>query len=165
MLNRNIRGKLFFTIGTAKSGKSTWCDEWIKYGVHVGNEGLVTPRVIVSDDDIRMALYNKRYEAECEPMVFAVKSVMIRALLSRGMNVMVDDTHTTEQSVRRLFEIDNAAQYKRFETPPGTSKTRAYQFGFMDLFPVIERHWSQLNKMSDKRIEEIRAEVISASHK
>src|SRR5688572_33094149 len=111
-LQKRRNSMLLFMIGLARSGKSTWADKWLNgdYGTpHFESElhfvrhispkpkfkSPSNPRVVVSGDDIRKALYGQRYNSHMEEYIFAIEHTMIKALLDRGHDVLVDDTHTT----------------------------------------------------------------------
>lgn len=152
--------KLFYTIGNMRSGKSTLCTEWAK------NKPM---RTIVNSDSIRLALTGKRYEPLAETMVFATKHVMIRALLERGFDVIVDGTHSTEISIQRLLEIDIDAEAIPIYTDYNICKQRAYMTNQEDLIPSIDRvHNNLINigfyskdaKVLNDFIEKIRQKVI-----
>src|SRR5688572_1704057 len=114
---------LLFTIGLARSGKSTWANKWlntetVKVGVlkNSTNDAIIKeisvfdrigkPRVVVSGDDIRLALSGQRYNSHMEEYIFAMEHTMIKALLARGHDVLADDTHTTWKSIQALLQID-----------------------------------------------------------
>lgn len=130
--------KLYFTIGMPRCGKSTFCDKFVSEQPN---------RVIVCSDDIRKALHGKRYEPLAETMVFAIKHVMIRAHLSRGATVIVDGTHSTDISIKRLLEIDENAVAIVFDTPKEVCIQRAIDCGQNDLIPAINRIESNLLKL------------------
>lgn len=132
------KGKLNFTLGCPRCGKSTYCSEWV-------NEK--EKRVIVCSDDIRLALHGKRYEPLSETMVFAIKHIMIRSLLNRGFDVIVDGTHSTEISIKRLLEIDENAEAVIFYTTPEECKARAKKTGQEDLYPVIDRIHKNMTRL------------------
>ena len=123
---------LLFTVGLPRCGKSTYCNDWVKQS---------PKRAIVCADDIRMSLTGQRYNYLTETMVFAIKHVMIRSLLRRGMDVIVDGTHTTEISWQRIFEIDiNASPVFYPDWDNGElCKKRAVETKQDDLIPVIDR--------------------------
>jgi predicted kinase len=132
--------KLYFCVAMPRSGKSTFCNEWAKGEVN---------RVIVSSDDIRKALHGKRYETLAETMVFAIKHVMIRALLDRGFTVMVDGTHTSRISIQRILEIDRNAVGILFDTPKETCILRAINTNQTDVIPAIHRTADNLKKIQE----------------
>ncbi len=105
-----MAGKLYFTVGLPRSGKSTYCDKWIhgdKVMNHMENTFFAyvymvdKPRVIVAGDDFRAALHGQAYQYESECMVFAAMDVATRALLLRNFDVIIDETCTTEQTLYR----------------------------------------------------------------
>ena len=123
-------GKLLYTIGLPRSGKSTIATKW-------ANEKPM--RAIVNSDSIRLALTGKRYEPLAETMVFATKHVMIRALLERGFDVIVDGTHSTEISIKRILEIDINAEAIPVYVDACECVRRAKETGQNDLIPTIDR--------------------------
>lgn len=90
---------LLFTIGPPRSGKSTFCTNW-------ANEA--PNRAIVCADSIRRTL-GFEYREENEMLVQGMKDTMIRALLDREQDVIVDGTHSTIRSIQRMFAIDKKA--------------------------------------------------------
>lgn len=145
---------LYFMIAASRSGKSTYANKWI-------NEG--EKRVIVCSDDIRHALHGNRYSTYAETMVFAIKHVMIRSLLSRGFTVLVDGTHTSEISITRLLEIDPNAEPILIRTPKEECINRAKKLGQDDLIPVIERQFKNIDNILSIGLEQyldgIRAKI------
>lgn len=147
-----MAGKLYFTIGMQRSGKSTYCTKWASEKVG---------RVIVSSDDIRMALYGRRYCKYAETMVFAIKHVMVRAHLSRGFDVIVDGTHSTAISIQRLLEIDRKATPIRIDTPMSTCIERAIATDQKDLIGPIQRVNRQIQQIDKVGIHSYLANIIS----
>lgn len=140
-INKNERLKmpnLLYTIGLQRSGKSTICDKWAK---------AAPMRAIVNSDSIRLALTGKRYEPLAETMVFATKHVMIRALLNRGFDVIVDGTHSTEISIQRILEIDINAKAIPIQTEYSTCIQRAIDTNQSDLVPSINRVYNNLVRL------------------
>jgi hypothetical protein len=90
---------------------------------------------------------------------------MIRALLERGFDVMVDGTHSTEISIKRILEIDiNATAIPIFVDCSECIK-RAKDTNQEDLIPVIERIHDNLRMLDfydnlEGRLEYIKQEVI-----
>lgn len=129
---------LLYLCGCPRSGKSTLCKKWAE----------ASPmRAIVSSDDIRLALTGKRYEPLAETMVFATKHVMIRALLNRGFDVIVDGTHSTEISIQRILEIDINAVAIPIQTEYNTCIQRAIDTNQSDLVPSINRVYNNLVRL------------------
>lgn len=133
---------LEFTVGTARSGKDTRVKEI------VDQRHMLAPNnhyVIVSGDQIRLALYGCRYSSYGESFVFATMQVMTRTLLSSGYNVIINDTNTTKESCRRILEIAPTAQPIFVLTCPEVCIERAKATNQEDLIPVIEAQWRQLH--------------------
>lgn len=122
--------KLLYCIGLPRSGKSTICTKW-------ANEKPM--RAIVNSDSIRLALTGRRYEPLAETQVFATKHVMIRALLERGFDVIVDGTHSTEISIKRILEIDINAKAIPVHCDIDDAKARAKATNQFDLDESIDR--------------------------
>src|SRR3990167_9078457 len=95
-------GNLYVTIGLPRSGKSTYCKQW----------AMRTPRrTIVSGDSIRLAMTGQRFNYNIEPFVNATKLVMTKSLLLNGFDVIVDETCTTEKSIREMLQIYKHAEF------------------------------------------------------
>jgi predicted kinase len=125
---------LYCCIGLPRSGKSTYCNQWV----------LEKPgRVKVCGDDIRLALTGERFNSHVEPYISAIKSTMIKTLLLGGFEVIVDGTHTTERSIKQILQIDKNAQFIVFDTHPQTCRERAKATNQEDLYPVIDRMYDQ----------------------
>lgn len=142
---------LYFLIGVARSGKSTFAKDW----QNMGNS-----RVVVNADSIRLALSGDRWNYLTEPFVHAIKNTMIRTLLNQGYKVLVDGTHTTIKSISELFDIDNNARYYIINTPKEECIRRAIESKQSDLIPVIERMSNQLELLTIDKIEEARQNSI-----
>ena len=121
---------LYFTVSIPRAGKTTFAQRW-------KNEGK--NRVLVSGDQIRLAVYNQRFSVRGEPMVHAVKQYMLRTLLLEGYDVLFDDTNTTWKSVQMVFEIDYSARYIIIDCDPVECQRRAMESGQEDLVRVIEK--------------------------
>jgi len=94
--------------------------------------------------------------------VFAIKYAMIRTLLLQGYDVLVDDTHTTDESILRLLEIDVNATYFYVDTSINVCKDRAVDTKQEDLIPIIDRHWANIYNHGltlDSRIKNLRLKV------
>ncbi len=147
-------GNIYFTIGLPRSGKSILCDQWVSYKMdivdhqfqprlhesiceHAHIEDSDNPRVIVCSDNIRIALHGCRWSSVAEESVHSIQGVMIRSLLERGFDVIVDGTHTTKSSIARMLRFDENAHYIYVNTNADTCKLRAHDQ--QDLHSVIDR--------------------------
>lgn len=146
---------LYFMIGLPRSGKSTMAQQWLNHHINILNSGnavlskseYVTPRAVVCADDIRLSM-GHRWNSYVEDYVHATKITMIRTLL-RKHDVLVDETHTTENSIRQLLQIHPRAKALIMSTTPDVCKARAKLTNQEDLYPVIDRMAEQLYKLSN----------------
>lgn len=175
-------GKLYFLIGLARSGKSTFAQKWLNQEIDIVDNSLFitksknfmthriyTPRTIVCADDIRLSL-GHRWNGHIEPFVNAIKLTMIKTLLYKH-DVLVDGTHTTTKSILELLNIDRDALPFVIYTNPQICKQRAKETNQEDLYPIIDRMYFQLLEMSQceyikinnivKVIDELRDKVKS----
>lgn len=135
-------GHIIFAIGKARSGKSTFVKRWIR---EPDPEGRV--KAIFCSDDIRMAIHGNRYKSLAEPMVFGIKQVVLRAHMLRGDLLFCDGTHSTEDSIKRILEVDMNAEPMIFDTPLEVCLQRARDTNQLDLLSVIPRHHRQIQKL------------------
>lgn len=142
--------RLYFTIKLPRAGGSTLCRRWQQGDVEIRDnkftdelspEGISRfnnfPRIVVTPDAWRLAL-GHRYNWYAEPMVFSNVQIAIRALLM-DYDVLVDDTHTTEESIKRIFEIEPTARWVIVDTDYAMCVQRAKACGQGDLEGVINR--------------------------
>lgn len=134
-----MTGELIFTVGLPRSGKSTWCDQWLR-------ESGPRPRVVLAGDDFRKAA-GVKYHPWAEGFVFAALDTAARALLLRGCDVVVDDTHTSEASVLRCMRISLGAKPKWFHTSQEECLRRADATGQSYLAPAIRRMSGQFQNL------------------
>lgn len=106
--------KLIITRGLPASGKSTWAKQWI----------LEDPehRVRINQDDIRLML-GKYWVPSREKLVQEIQFDAIVEALSRGFNVVIDNTNLNKKVLEkfdrliRTFE-DYEIEYKDFFDTP-----------------------------------------------
>ena len=131
--------RLLATIGSSRSGKSTYCNIWAKQ----------PNRVIVAGDDIRYALHGCRYSNLAEPYVEAVKYTMVRALLSRGFDVIIDGTHITEHSIKKIIQLHDDVEFIYIPSDLETCIERAINTNKPDLVKVVKQHHKQIQHVLD----------------
>jgi predicted kinase len=91
--------ELVINRGVPGSGKSTYARKWVFDG---------TKRARVNRDDIRMQLYGLEFGGIIdEAVVTAVQYSMIRALLERGVSVIVDDCNISQKYITAFTKIAN----------------------------------------------------------
>lgn len=106
--------KLIITRGLPASGKSTWAKQWV----------LEDPehRVRINQDDIRLML-GKYWVPSREKLVQEIQFDAIVEALSRGFNVVIDNTNLNKKVLEkfdrliRTFE-DYEIEYKDFFDTP-----------------------------------------------
>lgn len=140
--------KLTFTVGSTRSGKSTYVKEWeyeqrMKYN----------RAVVINEDKIRLAVHGQRYAGRAEGIVQAMTLVFIRAMLESGYDVLYDETNTSLDSIRAIFEINPEAEPVLFLADLQTLYDRAKHTQQEDLVTggVIDRHCGQLYKLSNHK--------------
>lgn len=148
--------KLYFMVGCQRSGKSTYSQQWLRNGTYD------YPRSIINADSLRLAVHGERYHHETEPMIFAMDSYFIKHNLLLGMDVLVDETSTTERAWRRMFSIDIDAQPIVIDTPLEVCLERAVLTNQTDLFEPIKRCHSQLQMLKAFGIDNAVAAVRNA---
>lgn len=153
--------KIYFAIGVARCGKSTYGRRWWVGGEMPEIDG---PRVVWNSDSLRMVHTGERFVKETEPFVHLVKTLAVASHVENGATVFVDGTHTTEESIKDLLKIDIDAEPILFSgTAKETCIERAYATGQDDLVPVIHRQYFQMIAMLadgvDALMEKLRDQV------
>lgn len=166
-----VKGRLHFTVGCARSGKSTYCNKWVRQVedmkvYRVGDDPskyIGFPRAVVAGDDFRLALHGQAYSKLAEGTVFAMMDVAARALLSRGFDVIMDETATTEETIKRYLNIDIDAVPVVIDTPLEVCLERAVKTNQEYLLGPIRRHHAQLTKLTkdfEATMSRLRQEVV-----
>lgn len=129
----------FFTVGAPRSGKSTWAKEYAEDHPNT---------VVLSADDFRYAVYNKRYQLDGEDKVRECLLIAAKALLRSGVNVILDETNSRIEHVNECLSIHPNAIGVLFLTSEEVCKKRALET-YPDLIPVIDRIHSNLEILQD----------------
>ena len=118
--------ELVMTVGLPRSGKTTWAKA----------QGCP----IVNPDAIRLALHGQRYVGLAEPFVWAIATVMVRALFLAGHWRVVLDATSITQKRRDAWESDAWARvYHVIDTPADVCRERALLAEDHEIIPVIDR--------------------------
>jgi len=163
------KGQLYFFVAPARAGKTTVANKWVTYQIDIRSQGDIyvrsgngnylrklypedKPRVIVSGDDIRLALTGQRFCREAEKSVHATKYLMVRTLINRGHDVLMDSTNTTEKSIRDMLREYPTATQCWIDTTRDVCKERAIASGQEDLIEhgVIDRMHDNVDKLMEK---------------
>lgn len=129
------KGRLYFTIGLSRCGKTTFAEEW-------GNQER--NRIVLEQDHFRISTYGIRFRLEGEELARGAFITAIRACLLKGYDVLAVDTHSGYWNVNQLLMIDPNAKAYIFHTPKEVCIQRAIETNQPDLVSSIERMWSNL---------------------
>jgi predicted kinase len=121
---------LKYLVGCPRSGKSTYAAKWV-------NEK--PKRIVVCADTFRKAVYDKTWWRDGESMAYATAYAAVRAFLLDGYEVLYDDTNTSDESLKRLFALDENATPIVIDTPMDVCLKRAVELDQSYLIPVIAR--------------------------
>jgi predicted kinase len=143
--------RLYFMVGLPRSGKSTLAAKWLTENlrlIHDQNGQVIgttnPPRVVLNGDDFRHAVYGRDFCPEGEGLVFASIDVAARALLRAGYDVLIDETGTTESTIKRYLKIDPDAEAIWVDTPEEECVRRATITNKPYLIPPIKRMAEQM---------------------
>ena len=160
-----MSNNLYFTVGLPRSSKGTLAQKWLKFHnfiddgefqeyeyYHESHRGDFIDwrlhyhqdnefRVVVSGDAIRESL-GSLWNPDVEDYVDAIKYTMVRALLKTGHTVLIDETNTSERSIRRILELDIGAQVAVVPTSKEECLKRIGEN--KSLIKPIERMWNNL---------------------
>lgn len=94
--------KLIITRGIPASGKTTWARAWVAEDIE--------NRARVNRDDLRaMTLDGEFKQGVTEQRIIASRDALVKALLGRGLDVVVDDTNLPNRTVRDLMRLARLA--------------------------------------------------------
>ena len=142
MIEQTTGGSLVLLCAPARAGKSTYGQKWLS---QIDNH----KKVIVNSDHVRLAISGQRYNKHSEPFVHVVTDAMVKSLFIGGWKVLVDETNTLISSIRKWLSIDHHAEVIWLNTPIDVCLARATSTNQEDLFPVIRRHFKNIEKLAD----------------
>jgi len=133
---------LNLTLGVAGSGKSTFVNE-----VMVAN--YQKPLQVLCLDDIRLALGDV-YNEKTEPVVRMITDVMGRALMERGLHIIVDSTCTSKHIAEKWCELAKEYNYQTnaylIDTPFEVCCLRRFKTNEIPM-EILERQKEQLKEL------------------
>lgn len=126
-------------IGAPRSGKTTKVNE------------IKTNEVIVSADSLRQLIYGQRFYSQGEPMMWAVRKLMLEYLMKQGLDIIIDETNITKSSRAEIIKLAKKYGYdniigKVVFTPKDKCIERAKDTNQEDLIPIIEKMFEQFEK-------------------
>lgn len=122
--------QIILCVGVPCSGKSTWTNKILKDGFNKENYYLI------SRDKIRQYLigdkgnieYWENYASQIEETIIPIELFQLENLLTKSVNIIVDDTHSKIVDLERIIELayfyDYKVKIKIFEIDLLTSKER-----------------------------------------
>lgn len=134
-----------FTVGSARSGKSTFSKQWEKDHLSKGNKC-----VVLNEDIIRLAHHGERYNQDCEPFIHSASHLFLKTLYLVGYHILYDETNTSVNSIVNIFKVDNLAKPYIFLEPLSVLEERARETNQEDLihYGVLNRHCGQIYQLS-----------------
>jgi predicted kinase len=143
-------------VGLPRSGKTTW--------VELNNEFNFNGKkqVIISADKLRYLIYNQRFWSDGEPMMWAVRKIMLKSLIEQGVDIIVDETNTTKKARQEIIKLATKYGYHIkalvFDIDAEVCRQRAIESNQEDLIPIIDR---MVNQYEEPDIEEGFNEIIT----
>ena len=122
--------QIILCVGVPCSGKSTWTNKILKDGLNKENYFLI------SRDKIRQSLigdkgnveYWENYASQIEETIIPIELFQLENLLTKGVNIIIDDTHSKIVDLERIIKLayyyDYDIKIKIFEIDFLTSKER-----------------------------------------
>jgi predicted kinase len=127
--------KIIFLKGLPASGKSTWAKEFVEK-----NPGWLR----LNKDDLRQMLHDNKWSKGNEKQVLLTRDAIIRAALTVGYNVIVDDTNFAPKHIEAIKKI--AVEYKAIIEE---------KYFDVSLEECLARNQNRPNKVPDKVIKDM----------
>lgn len=105
--------EVILTRGVPASGKTTWAKEWLLY-----SQDCTPKRGRVNRDDIRYSVFGKGWGVD-EQLVTIIQDFQLNKLVSKGYDVVVDNTNLRARDVKSLAGIakKHGAQVRFLDFP------------------------------------------------
>lgn len=135
---------LTLLIGCPASGKSTYAEWMVK---------TTSKTMRISRDEIRFAQFQDVMDAATESMITKIINAQIKALLSNGWNVILDNCHTKFEYIKQpINEFNELAtiEFKLFDLPLDELYTRNENRLRKVPKKVIENMYYQLQKLKQE---------------
>lgn len=104
--------KVLILRGLPGSGKSTWAHDFIQR-----NKGWIR----INKDDLRSMVHNSVWTKDNENIILGIRNSLIEDSLSKGINVIIDDTNFASKHITDIMELANKHnsefEVKDFDVP------------------------------------------------
>lgn len=105
--------KIIVLKGLPASGKSTWAKQMV-----TDNPGKYKR---INKDDLRLLLDSSIWSKQNEKFILLARDILVNAALTKGYNVIIDDTNLSDKHFKRMQEIaeefDIELEEKFFDVP------------------------------------------------
>jgi predicted kinase len=138
--------KITLLYGLPRSGKTTWVKD------NKNNQ------VVISADSLRYLVYNQRFWADGEALMWSIRTMILKYLLSQKVDIVIDETNILSKSresiIKLVRKVEGNPYWVECIVMKDASNTdlcieRAKSSGMDDLVPVITRMTGQL-ELPDK---------------
>ncbi len=132
--------KLVICVGLARSGKSSYANDWMNEDIMFRGPHDLS-RVVINADEFRLAMHGRRFAKEAEPLVHTIIDIVLRVLMQGPYHILIDECNTTEKLIKKWLMLDPKAEFVYLDTSPGECKGRAINTDQPDLVEkgVIDR--------------------------
>lgn len=124
--------KLIMMCGLPRSGKTTWIEQEQPKG-----------SVVLSADTLRYLVYNQRFWADGESLMWSVHSIILKMLMRQGTSIVIDETNMTPKRRHPIIKMAQEHGYcvecVLITTPKESCIDRASYLNDEVIKPVIER--------------------------
>lgn len=104
--------QIIIMVGLPRSGKTTWITNNQPKG-----------SIIVSGDDLRYIVYNQRFWAGGEPLMWSIRDMMLKYLMQQGVDIVIDETNTTKKRREPILKL-------------------AKKYGYYSIANIVEGVWT-----------------------
>lgn len=134
-------GRVYVLVGIPRCGKTTW------------TQANKAGKVVVNADTIRNLVYGQRYWQEGEPLMWSIRGIVLRMLMSQGQDIIIDETNTTIKRRSDILTMAKEMGYKAtavvFTTTKETCMLRAVKAADDAIIPVISRMVEQYQAVEE----------------
>jgi predicted kinase len=137
------RPMLTMMVGLPRSGKTTYVNAHFK-----GSDPILCA------DQLRYLVYGQRFWGDGEELMWSIHKKVLTMLLEQGIDVVIDETNTTEARRQPLIKLARKYGYSVraivISTPADVCIARAKAENDTVIIPVIERMEAQYEPIVDE---------------